>query len=181
MGGVSPLSAMPAQFVAGTTVSYTRSSSEYPATDGWSLSVYLAGPAALAKAATASGADYAVTLTATDTALAPGLYTWSEQVTKAGVVQEIGSGTVSVLANPALAVGASQQAWEEKTLAVVEAALSGQLTTGMASYQIAGRAVSKIPIADLRALRADLRAALARRRRGGSAMQTFGVRFTGAN
>lgn len=180
MGRVSTLSALPAAFLAGTTVKYTRSLADYPATGGWTLKLALAGPAAFSKDAAASGADHAVELTATDTVLAPGVYQWSEQVRNgAGVIYEVASGTVVIRANPGSATGASQQSWAEKTLAVVEAAIAGTLAGGLQSYQIHGRAVNRIPLEDLLKLRNTLRAQVAREQYGAEPMSSVRIRFSG--
>lgn len=47
--------------------------------------------------------------------------------------------------------------WASDTLTLVESAISGQLPAGMASYQLAGRAITKIPIQELMKLRQQLR------------------------
>lgn len=45
----------------------------------------------------------------------------------------------------------------EKTLAIIEAAITGRLTADIQSYQIAGRAVNKIPVEELMQLRGKYR------------------------
>lgn len=174
------LTAMPDTLTAGTTVSYTRAVPDYPATDGWTLTLYLAGKSVLNVAATPSGSDYAVALTAAQTAgLAAGVYTWVERVTKGAEKHDVGRGVVAVLDDPSTATAGSQQSWEEKTLEVVEAALSGQMTSAIASYQIGNRAVAKIPARELWQIRNALKAAVAQQRNPGRFGRPILARFTG--
>jgi hypothetical protein len=66
------------------------------------------------------------------------------------------------------------------TLTLVESAIAGQLPAGMASYQIAGRAITKIPIKELWELRDKLRAEIAAENRtaeGKGTVKNILVRF----
>jgi hypothetical protein len=67
--------------------------------------------------------------------------------------------------------------WEEKTLTVVEAALQGRLTADIEHYQIAGRAVQRIPIQELRKIRGELRAAVWRQQNPGKLGVPYKVEF----
>jgi len=84
---------------------------------------------------------------------------------------------VNIEPNAASSPAGSFVTWEEKTLAVVEAALSGRLTADIQSYQIAGRAVNKIPIAELKQLRGELRAAVWRQQNPGKLGVAYKVQF----
>ena len=175
---MTALTQLPTSFAAGTTVTYTRTIPDYPATAGWTLSLRLSGIDVLAQNATASGADYVVTLTAAATApLHAGLYVFEERVTKGAEVYTVASGNVTVTANLATAGAGDLQSWDEKTLAVVEAALAGRLTSDLESYQIAGRAVTKIPIKDLLELRNQLSARVARMKNNGGIGRRHLARF----
>lgn len=170
---------LPSSISAGTTIAYRRSVADYPASAGWTLKLSLAGPSVLTVTAVAAGDAYDVTITAVQTAaLLPGTYTWLERVENAGptLKHDVGRGSVTVLPDVAAATAGSLQSWEERTLTVVELAISGQLTSGMASYQIHGRAVSKIPMEDLLKLRNQLKAAIAARKTG-AISQTILTRF----
>lgn len=172
---------LPDTIDAGTTVTYRRSVPDYPANQGWALTLYLAGKAVLNVAAVAAGADFDVTLTAAQTAgLTPGVYTWLERVVKASEKHDVGRGQVTLLADVATATPGSLQSYEEKTLEILELAISGQLTSGIESYQIAGRAVSKIPVKDLLALRGQFQAAVDAQRGKGGGLRSILVSFTGA-
>ena len=177
---MATLTAMPDRFSSGTTVVYERSFADHRASDGWQMSVTLAGRNVLTKLPTASGDGFVVTLTTSETAaLAAGLYRWSERVQKDGVIVEVGCGTVQVDPDVAAASGDSLQSWAEKTLAVVEAAIAGRLPAGLESYQIHGRAASKIPMAELLALRAKLAAEVESQRPGGSTIRPIQFTFNG--
>ena len=161
------LTALPDVIDAGTTVTYTRTLGDFPASAGWTLTLYLAGASIANAAGTPSGDNFIVTIPAGTTAnLVAGTYHWVERVTKAGQVFDAASGTVVVRPNLATATAGDFQSWAEKTLPIVEAAIAGQLDEGMAEYQIHSRAVKLIPLEELMKLRAQLTAALAQKRTG---------------
>jgi hypothetical protein len=182
MRRMDPLSALPEVIVAGTTVIYTRALSDYPANAGWVLTLTLAGKGRLSVTAAPSGADHVVTLAASETAaLAAGSYRWDERVSKAGATYVVGGpGNVTVLPDLVTAPIGELEDPDEKLLAIVEAALAGRLSSDMEAFQIAGRAVTKIPAKDLLQIRAQLRSAVARRRSGGKLGRQHRIAFTGA-
>lgn len=156
----------PGQMVAGDTESYIRSLADYPASAGWGYTIYFAGPVNFNVASTPSGDDFPVTIAATVTAaLAAGNYPFIERVKKGSEEHTVGTGVLDLLPNLA-ATGIDARTHEEKTLAVIEAALSGRLTSDIQSYQIAGRAVSKIPIAELMKMKGYYRAIIHRTKTG---------------
>lgn len=172
---------MPSSFVAGTTVKYTVTHDAYPANDGWGLVLYMAGVNIITPVTgSATGRAFLVTLTSTITAaLGAGNYQWREVVTKSGESYIAASGVVTVAADIMTASAGSMQAWEEKALAVVEAALLGRLNADQQSFQIAGRAVTKIPIAELLEIRAKLRGSIAAQSLSGQFGREVRVQFTG--
>ena len=177
---MATLTEMPARFSAGTTVVYEKSFADHPATDGWALSVNLAGKSTLGVLPTPSGDGFIVTLTTSETASLPaGIYRWVERVTKAGVIIEVGCGTTQIDPDVAAASGDSLQSWAEKTLAILEAAIAGRLPAGLESYQIHGRAVSKMQMPDLLSLRAKLAAEVEAQRPGGSTIRPIQFTFNG--
>ena len=176
------LSALPESFAAGTTVKYRRRFSDYPAGGGWTLRLHLAGASVLAKTAAADGDDFVLTIAAEDTAgaFAPGLYKWVERVSNVGgEVYEVASGTVTVLPNLAEATEGSEQEWVERAITALKAHIEGRLPAGMESYQIAGRAVSKIPVKEAVALLATFESRLARLRNPDFVTRPVLVSFTG--
>lgn len=174
--------ALPEQIVAGTTVKVRRSYADCPASAGWTLTLFLNGAETFSKAFSASGDSFEITLTAAETAgLTPGNYQFIEQASKSGekFIPPGGSGVVAVM--PDVTSATLLQTWEEKTLAVVEAALTGRLTSGQEEYQIHGRAVKFIPASELLALRGSLRRAVEQQRTPGLALPEIRVAFTGVN
>ena len=185
---MTTLNALPDSFPAGTTVEYTLSPPDYPASAGWTLKLALAGPSQLSKNATASGDDFLVALSAGSTetgGLLPGLYRWSHQVSLAGKVYEVGSGTVVVTANPALATGNSQQSHNEKMLAGLNAILEAMVGAGGAvpkdieAYVMDTLQVTKVSRELLIQLRMQYAYAVARDRNGGGFGRQHHVAFTG--
>jgi len=74
----------PRSFVAGSTISWTRSLADYPASD-WTLKYFLRGPGdPLNITCTADGDDHAATISATLSKLAPGEYWLQGRVENAG-------------------------------------------------------------------------------------------------
>lgn len=158
-------------------MSYTRTVTDFPATS-WTLKLTLAGPKVLTVTAATSGTDFVVTLSATQTAaLEAGAYVYVERVESGVERYDVERGAVTVTADPTLAGPGDLQSKEEKMLVVVEAAIDGTLASGMQSYQILGRAVSKIPIRELMELRSQLKAAIAARK-SGSISRPILIRFT---
>lgn len=171
---VTTLTEMPNEIRAGTTVEYTRTLTDYPAS-AHSLAVTIAGPsAAVAATVVETGDTYSVTLDAAATAaLIPGNYQWVERVTvtASGKKYDVAAGQVFVLRDLTVATAGQAQTWEEKALALVETALTGRATADMESFSIAGRAITKIPVTELRAWREWLVWAVRQQRNPG----TFGV------
>jgi hypothetical protein len=148
---------------------------DYPQSEGWVLKYKLAGVDVLSLTPTfqVSGDDvdhWLVAVTAAATAvLEAGRYqlvAWVEGAsTYAGRVERLGQSVVELLPDPRTVAAGDLQTHAERTLAVIEAALEGRLASDLESYQIAGRAINKIPIAELVALRATY-AAKVRQERG---------------
>src|SRR5262249_44312146 len=84
---------------------------------------------------------------------------------------------INIEPNVATAAAGAFNTWEEQTLAVVEAAIAGRLTSDIQAYQIAGRSVSKIPIEDLRRIRGELKAAIWRIKNPGRLGESYKVSF----
>lgn len=138
------LTALPESFSAGTTVAYTKSFTDYPASL-WTLTLYIAGVIVGAYQAVADGNAFVVTIPA-NAAIEPGYYQWVERVAYDGDVYEVASGKVTVNDDLATARDGDSQLWLERAIPVLRAHVEGRLTAGMQSYAIAGRAVTKIPV-----------------------------------
>jgi len=180
---MNDLTAMPAQYVAGNSLTYTVTLPDYPASQ-YTLTLWLAGgstPTKLSKAASASGDSFVVHLSGGDTEgglLPAGVYVWVHRLTKSGVAVDVERGTVNVLPNIAVAGASAFQSDIERQLAIVEAACEGRLTEGMESFIIHGRSVTLIPMSQLWKIRGQLRAQLKRIRNGGEPIARR-VRFGG--
>jgi hypothetical protein len=162
------LTALPSSFAAGTTVKYTRNLADRPANGGWALELVISGRSRLAVNATPSGADFAITLPATETAkLGAGLYRWAERASKAGEVFTVGEGSVNVTPDVVAAPVGELQSPDEKELELVIAAIEKRLPADLEAFQIAGRSVNKIPMAELWKRRAVLESRIARAKNGG--------------
>jgi hypothetical protein len=150
-----PCDEVPALFTAGETVKFTRTFDVYEAPD-WAYTIYFNGPSSVFSKAASTGPDgFDVTLTPTDLAVPAGIYRYIERVVNSstGEVYTVGQGVVQIELDLATApAGACLTFWEQQ-LAIVEAALANRLTIDQQSYQIAGRAVVKIPIKELMMIR----------------------------
>jgi len=139
---------IPSSIVAGTTVKWTSTWSDYPADSGWTLTVYIAGTQVLnsgnGKAGVANGKSFDFTLAVADTAsFAQGPYHWVEIASKAGEEFPVASGQIEVLLNLKGAAAGAAQTTDEKALAAIELFLAGNAPTDIRSYQIAGRSVER--------------------------------------
>jgi hypothetical protein len=173
------LTSWPNTITAGTTVKLLRSFNDFPANQSWALSVYLAGPSVLGPiAATASGANFSITLTAAQTAtLLPGTYVVREIATLTGDSYVAEENTVTVEPNIATAVAGDMQLQAEKQLTVVQAAIAGRLTADMQAYQIGNRLITKIPIMELYQIEANLISRIRAARSKGSFGSSVLVQF----
>lgn len=162
----------PTSAVAGDTWLWSVAYADFPSSEGWTLSYAFRGAGSLdteASEVVAGTGDVTVTIPATRTAdLTPGTYYWTCTATGsgsyAGRKHTAATGVLEVERNLALTAEGDALTWEERTLPVVEAALTGKLTDDMASYMIGGRQVVTIPVPELVKLRAQLRREIARQR-----------------
>jgi hypothetical protein len=143
----------PAVLVAGDTAKWRRTLADYPANESWVLTYTLVSAATrYTFTASADGASHLVAVAATTTATwAPGTYTWRAQVSKAGEVFTVGTGTFSV--RPTFAAATDGRSHARKVLDAIEAVIEGRATSEVGEYQIAGRQLKYIPVDELLALR----------------------------
>lgn len=157
-----PLSAeipseVPASFVAGDTVKFTRRYADYPASAGWVLTFAFAGVDTFAGTCTQNGTgdDFLVALAAATTAAKPaGVYQYLASATLAGEVYTVDSGSLVVLPNVRTAAAGALQSHAEKMVALLEAALvalasSGTTAATVQSYTIGDRSVTYRDVPDL--------------------------------
>jgi hypothetical protein len=152
----------PDLIVAGDTAKWLRSLDDYPASESWVLSYTLVSAAQrYTFSATASGADHLVTVAATTAATwVAGTYTWRAQVSKAGEVYTVGTGSLTV--RPSFATATDGRSHARRTLEAIEAVIEGRATSEVSYYMIGGRQLRYIEPAQLLALRDRYRAEVAR-------------------
>ncbi|OGS01534.1 MAG: hypothetical protein A2V88_02600 [Elusimicrobia bacterium RBG_16_66_12] len=172
---------IPTMFAAGETVKYRRAVPEYPAGEGWTLKLYLAGPsAAVEVVAVAVGNEYDVTVTATVTApLIAGSYEYRERVFKGAEVISVDSGRVQITPNIATATAGALQSWAEKALAAIEAELLIRAGKPTSRYSIGDRAYESFPLEQLMKMRDQLKSELRHVASGGAFSRPVLVAFTG--
>ena len=146
----------PDSIIAGDTAKWQRTLDDYPANQSWVLTYTLVSSAQrYTFAAAASGADHLVTVPAATTlAWAAGSYSWRAQVSKAGEVYTVGSGTLTVQASFAAATDARSQA--RVGLDNINAYLADPSRITSAEYRIGDRKLVRIPIPELLQLKSHL-------------------------
>lgn len=172
------LTEFPTSFSAGTTVKYTRSLPDYPANDGWTLTVALRGAGAVNATVSPSGADFLVTFPATlTTGLPAGSYEWLERVTKAGETFDAAAGQVVVTPNVAAAGAGELMSHEERALAALIARRDGRLTADQETIQVDSMAISRIPFELLERLIDKYQRIVNAQRSGGAPLKRTLVSF----
>lgn len=142
----------PAALRAGDTWKWTKTLADYPAS-AWTLTYRFKNAAGgFEFTAVASGDDYAVTVAAATTAgYAAGTYHWQAQVVAGAEKFTVDTGVLVV--DPNLFSGTATAAFDarshaRKMLAAIEAWLEAK-DPAVAEYEIAGRRMKYIPIAEL--------------------------------
>lgn len=150
----TPLDQVPDSLEAGTSLRVLRCLSDYPA-GTWTLTYHFIGSAAsLSKAATASGSDHLLALTAVETAaLTAGLYQWQARATDGSEVLTVEEGQITIRANFATAGSSDQRTEARKTYDAIVAVLLGRASRVEEEYTVKGRQLRLTPIKDLIALR----------------------------
>lgn len=149
----------PSTLIAGDTATWQITLANYPATDGWALAYTLINATSkITFNSAAAGSDHAVNVAAATTAAwAAGTYTWRAQATMGALAYTVATGTITV--QPAFGAAATLDARSHarKALDAVEAYLENPQNLTAAMYEIAGRRLQRIPVADLLALRSRYR------------------------
>lgn len=180
---------VPDHFPAGTTVKFTRTLDDFQPSAGWGYTIYLNGlTQKFSKAASVLDNIFSIEFTPTDTAsLIPGPFRYAERLVNDGSVDATLTGNtyditgdelvINIEPNVATSAAGVFNTFEEQQLAMIEAVLAGRITSGIESYQIAGRSVTKIPIKELMALRGTLRSVIWRQNNPGQLGVPFKVQF----
>lgn len=162
---------VPTRFAAGTTLSFKiREHQQFPVSESWVYKLHLNGRTSKTIQAVASNGEYSFALAAADNALEAGNYRWVIRATKAAETYPVPGfeGTLSVLANSAVADATDSRSWAEKMLAAVETLLLGNGTIPDAKeYEIHGRRLVKMDRPELMRMRNQLSIEVSRQRNGG--------------
>jgi hypothetical protein len=177
---------VPLQIGQGTTVKFTRTFDCFSAKN-CSYTIYFNGATSKFNAVgvpnpdPVNGPGWLVTIGAASTqGQIPGAYRYCERVVNSsGEIYDLtGDSLVSnLMPSPADAPAGTFQTFEEKAIAIIEAALSGDMSNGVQSYHIAGRAVSKYPIDELRKTLGLFKSVVWRQQHPGRLGVAYGVAF----
>lgn len=149
MTGIPILSREPESIVAGDTIKWKRSLSDFPAST-WTLTYELrsnvTGSTAINIAATADGDDHLVSVSATTTAAwIAGEYSWDAYVTAGAERKRVDRGLIKVERDLAGAVAAfDDRDWVKTVLDALEAVIQGRASEVDLSYSVNGRSISKM-------------------------------------
>lgn len=165
----TPLTAIPSTLIIGDSLDVLLTLTNYPASAGWGVNFAMAGIDTFTKDCTASGDAHALAVLSTETAiLTAGQYRYRLRAALGAVVETFEVGVMTLTADIGAAAADTLSPWEERTLTIVEAALSGTLTGEMRRYMIAGRQVETFAIGELMDLRNKLRTEIARTANSGA-------------
>lgn len=172
----------PTEVVSGDTIQWRREDiSDYPATL-WTLKYHLRGPSQIEITASADGANFAITVTAADSATwNPGTYAWEAYVydiAATGLRHKVpgASGRIEVTKNYAEADDVyDPRTVNEIILDNVNAVLSNSATLQQLAYSIGGRSLSRHSLTELRALKNEYEIKVRKDR--GQKTGTIKVRF----
>tara|TARA_R110002012_G_scaffold63674_1_gene167486 strand:+ start:2451 stop:3047 length:597 start_codon:yes stop_codon:yes gene_type:complete len=162
------LNNVPTEWVAGDTLTWDTKVPDYPATDGWTLSYILKSSSANIASfnASADGADYTVTLSASaSSAFTPAEYHYQAFVTKGAERYIVDSGKVTIKKNFADSGNYDDRTHAKIVVDAIEAVIEGRATKDQESYSVAGRSLERTPIPELLVLRDRYKAEVVREER----------------
>lgn len=151
------LSRMPAQIIAGDSLRLVIASGDYPASAGWAVALVLtpmAGGTPVSVNGSEAGGEWIMALSsAASDDLAAGRYRYLIAATKEGDRTTIEHGQVEVLANPA-DNATDLRSPAQRALDAIDAVLANRASSEDMEFTFEdGRALKKVPHADLLALR----------------------------
>ena len=144
----------PAAIRVGDTAAWQISLPDYPAGAGWALEYTLLNAAGkISFTSVAEGDAHRINvLPAVTSTWAAGAYQWQCRVADGTNAFTVRSGQIDLLADFSALVASDQRSHAEKTLAALEAWIENH-DPAVAEYEIAGRRMKYIAIADLLKLR----------------------------
>lgn len=178
----------PSSFRAGDLLSWTKSLSDYPANQSWSLAYTLINATSkITINASASGADFLVSVAAATTAAyAAGTYQWMARVSKSTEIYTIGQGTIEILPNLATATTYDFRSHAKTMLEAIEAAFEGKASSTQLEMEINGRRIKSFSPSEMIQWRSFYKAEVAKEAQAETLARTgvnprrIGVRFARA-
>jgi hypothetical protein len=176
----------PEQITVGDTIKWTKSLSDYPASEGWTLSyTFVNSSGTFSVTSTADGDDHAVSVSSTtSSSYTAGTYSWQSYATSSSERHQVDAGTI--ILNPNFADGATDsRSHAKKVLDAIESVIEGRASEDAAAMSIAGRSITKMTLEELISTRSKYRAEYNRELRAERIAQGLGgrkkvlVRFKG--
>lgn len=137
----------------GDTWKWTKTLADYPASV-WTLTYrFKSAAGGFEVVASASGDDHSVTVAyATTSGYTAGFYSWTASASNGSERYIVDSGTCTL--NPDFRTGTATAAYDGRThartvLDAIEAVIEGRATVDQQEYEIAGRRLKRMPVADL--------------------------------
>lgn len=176
---------VPSRFAAGTTVKFHRSFDDYLASAGWTYTFYANGATAIFNQVATTNPDgqsFDIVIPASKTEVPAGRYQCAERLVNTGTGEVYDPSNdvleLTIESDVSTAAAGAYISHIERMLVVIEAALEGRLAADLMSYQIAGRAVVKIPPKDLLWFRGHYRSKLFQLKNPGRLGSTAVIAFT---
>lgn len=174
---------IPEKIVGGDTFKVAYNASPYTAADGYYLEFHLTGPSGspLKSTVTANTTDssgaFELRIGPEQTAnLIAGLYSYAVVATDGTDQYSIESGTTTVELRADLTAASDLRSHAQKVYDAICAVIEGRATSDVASYTIAGRTLTKIPLKELLALKDHYKELVAAEQ--GSKQKKMYVRFS---
>ncbi len=145
---MSTLTQLPAKIIAGDTLKFTQSASDYPASAGWSLRYVLNGSAGIITiTSTASGADHLfIIASAVTSGWGAGLYAWTCYAVSGVERYTLLTGQVSILPDPALTTATDARSTLQIRYDAIKAVLEGDATPEQRRFKMPdGVEIDKAP------------------------------------
>ena len=151
---MTTLTEFPTEITAGDAYTIELEFQDYPASCGYSGSLYLRGATSLNVTGSANEAAHVFGLTSTATSkLTEGVYEYAIAVSLSGNRTTVEAGYLTV--KPDLATSGTRVSHVSKMLSAITAVLENRVTDDVQSFSIAGRSLTNIPIIELLELRAQ--------------------------
>jgi hypothetical protein len=140
----------PDSFRVGDTVPWTRTLTDYPAS-AWTLTYAFAGPSTFTVVATASGDDFAVTITsAVSSAYRPGRYAWQSYASAGAARYLVASGSCEILPDLSLyTTPHDSRSWARRVLEALQATIEGRASRDQTSIMVDGLQIGRMTPTDL--------------------------------